>query len=104
MADREFLERLSRELVDQGHLIEAGWVGLRLAIYPTEQPGKEQLEDMHRCFFAGALHLFSSIMAIMDADHEPTDADMRRMALIADELETFGDSLEREIGPKGRTQ
>lgn len=29
MADRAYLERLSRELTDKGKLIEAGWVGLR---------------------------------------------------------------------------
>ena len=31
MADRASLERLSRSLADQGKLIEAGFVGLRLA-------------------------------------------------------------------------
>jgi hypothetical protein len=98
MADREFLERLSRELTDKGLLIEAGWVGLRLGIYGEQPVPKEQLDDMQRCFFAGALHLFSSIMVIMDADREPTEADMARMGLIAAELEAFGENLEREIG------
>lgn len=96
MADRAFLERLSRELTDKGKLIEAGWVGLRLAAIP-ENASKEQLQQMRKAFFAGALHLFSSIMVILDEDREPTEADLRRMSLISDELETFGAELKREI-------
>jgi hypothetical protein len=34
MADKAFLERLSRELTDQGKLIEAGWIGLRIVRVP----------------------------------------------------------------------
>lgn len=38
MADRKHLQRLERELVDKGKLIEAGWVGLRLAAIPLDAP------------------------------------------------------------------
>lgn len=103
MADREFLERLSRELTDKGKLIEAGWVGLRLAAIPQDA-GKLQLQEMRKAFFAGAQHLFSSIMTILDEDREPTDEDLRRMSLISDELESFGHDLAREIhGRAGRS-
>src|SRR5580693_9066419 len=30
LADKAYLQRLSRELIDQGKLIEAGWLGLRI--------------------------------------------------------------------------
>jgi hypothetical protein len=103
MADRSYLERLSRELTDQGKLIEAGWVGLRLAAVDP-RADKTQLTEMRKVFFAGAQHLFSSIMTILGEDREPTDEDLRRMSLIADELESFGHDLFREITGTERRQ
>lgn len=88
MADKHHLERLSRELVDKGKLIEAGWVGLRLATIPLDASAT-QLEEMRNAFFAGAAHLFSSIMTIVEPDAEPTAADMARMSRIQDELDSF---------------
>ncbi len=96
MADREFLERLSRDLTDQGKLIEAGWVGLRIAAMDPNAPAI-QLQEMRKAFFAGAQHLFASIMTIMEEGSEPTEADLNRMSLISDELESFGHDLAREI-------
>ena len=96
MSDPEFLRRLSRDLMDKGKLIEAGWVGLRIALKLEDAP-KVQLEEMRKAFFAGAQHLFSSIMTILDSDREPTADDMRRMSLISDELEEFGNKLKEEV-------
>lgn len=84
----EFLDRLARELTDQGRLIEAGWIGLRLAAIPLNAPDV-QLAEMRNAFFAGAQHLFGSIMGILDPGEEPTDADMNRMDLIDKELRGF---------------
>jgi hypothetical protein len=99
MSDPEYLKRLSVELTDKGKLIEAGWIGLRLALKLEDAP-KVQLEEMKKAFFAGAQHLFSSIMTILDEDKEPTDADMKRMSLISDELETFGEQFKEELWGK----
>lgn len=88
MADRQHLERLSRDLVDQGKLIEAGWVGLRLAAIPLDAPAV-QLNEMRMAFFAGAQHLFSSIMTILEPGEEPTDNDMSRLDQIDAELKRF---------------
>jgi hypothetical protein len=88
MADRAFLERLSRELADQGKLIEAGWVALRAVAIPLNAP-PIQLEEMRMAFFAGAQHLFSSIMAILEPGAEPTDNDLARLDLIDKELRDF---------------
>ncbi|MGO1078313.1 hypothetical protein [Inquilinus sp. CA228] len=103
MVDRAYLERLSRELTDEGKLIEAGWVGLRLAAIP-EGASKTQLQEMRKAFFAGAQHLFSSIMTILDGDREPTADDLRRMNLIDVELRSFAHDLEREISGTGARQ
>lgn len=103
MADRAYLERLTRELTDQGKLVEAGWVSLRIAAIPLDAP-KVQLEEMRKAFFAGAQHLFSSILTVLDEDREPTEADMRRMDLIDTELRSFAHDLEREIAGTERRQ
>lgn len=102
--NREYLRRFERELVDKGKLIEAGWVGLRLSAVP-EDAGKTQLEEMRTAFFAGAQHLFGSIMGILDDDREPTEADLRRMSLISDELDIFiADFQRRHNLPGSRSQ
>lgn len=102
--DREFLRRLERELVDSGKLIEAGWVGLRLAAVP-ENASPMQLTVMREAFFAGAQHLFGSIMGVLEEGTEPTEADMRRMDLINAELEIFIREFSKKHGlPGSRTQ
>jgi hypothetical protein len=88
MADKAFLERVSRELTDQGKLIEAGWIGLRIAAIPLDASAL-QLQEMRMAFFAGAQHLFASIMTILEPDAAPTDKDMERMDLIQRELQAF---------------
>jgi hypothetical protein len=92
MADRAFLERLSRELADKGKLIEAGWTGFRLAVISPDAPAI-QLDEMRKAFFAGSQHLFTSIMTIMDPGQEPTEADLERLTLINKELEEFAKNL-----------
>jgi hypothetical protein len=84
----EMLIELSRRLTDEGKLIEAGWIGLRLA---AVDPGasEDQIREMRMSFFAGAQHLFSSMMSVMDADAEPTEKDMQRISLIDAELREF---------------
>ena len=102
--DLEYLRRFERELVDKGKLIEAGFIGLRLAAI-HEGAGKAQLEEMRNAFFAGAQHLFASIMSVMDDDREPTDADLARMGLIQAELAVFIRDFSKKHGPPGsRTQ
>jgi hypothetical protein len=58
--------------------------------------------ELQLAFMAGADHLFSSIMNILDADAEPTDADLRRMDQIHRELEGWrGRLAERVMTTKG---
>ena len=88
MADRNFLDSVSRKLADEGKLIEAGWVGLRIACKLEDAPAI-QLQEMRMAFFAGVQHLFSSIMSILDPGADPTDKDLERMDLIDRELKAF---------------
>lgn len=99
MADRAYLERLARDLTDKGKLIEAGWVSLRIAAVPLDA-SPTQLEEMRNAFFAGAQHLFSSIMTVLDPEgEEPTEADMLRMAMIQNELDNFIQAFELKHFP-----
>jgi hypothetical protein len=85
---REWLESMSRELVDKGLLIEAGWMSFRASVISTDAP-EDQLREMRLSFFAGAQHLFGSIMTVLDPDSEPTEADLKRMENINNELNHF---------------
>lgn len=88
MADHDHLLKLQKKLADEGMLIEAGWVGFRLSAIPQGAP-KDQLSAMKIAFMAGAAHVFTAMIGIMDEDAEPTDADMERMQLIHEEMERF---------------
>lgn len=101
MADRAHLERLTRELTDKGRLLEAGWIGLRLAAIPLDA-SKQQLESMHQAYMAGAQHLWSSIMYALDPGDDPTKNDMRRMDLIDAELRAYGEKLLADLPVSGR--
>lgn len=101
MADRQHLETLSRKLADEGKLIEAGWVGMRLACIPDNAPAV-QLAEMRFAFMAGAQHLFTSMLTILDPDDEPSEADMRKMELIDAELQAFGTELMARVKAGGR--
>jgi len=100
MADRQFLERLTKELADQGKLIEAGWVSLRLHAIPLNAPAS-QLHEMRLAFMAGAQHLFASMIGMLDPEPEETPADMARMELIHQELEAFRGELELWVAKTG---
>lgn len=88
MADTDFLLKLQKDLADAGKLVEAGWVGFRLAVVPKDA-GPTQLSEMKMAFMAGAMHMFTGLMGVLDEDQGETEADMRRMSLINDELEKF---------------
>ena len=96
MADRQFLVQLSKRLADEGKLIEAGWISLRLAVIPLDAPAV-QLEEMRNAFMAGAQHLFASLLTILEPDTNPTDADMMRMDLIDQELRAFVEELKLRV-------
>lgn len=97
-AHDEFIKRA----VDQGKLLEAGFLALRLQILPNAPD--HAVNTARMLYMAGAQHLFASLMAAMDPDRDPTPQDMRRMALIAGELEAFEPQLKAwATGPKTGT-
>ena len=73
---------------DSGRIIEVGWLALRDQAIAKDAP-QVQLDEMRQAFFAGAQHLFASIMTVLDSESEPTERDMRRMDSIDKELRGF---------------
>lgn len=93
MPDRKEIERraieVSKQLATEGKLIEAGWAGYRYLVLSPTAP-QLQIDECRTAFMAGAQHLFSSLMVILDPKgDEPTDADLNKMDLIDKELKTF---------------
>ncbi len=104
MTNEEF-ENLCREFTDKGKLIEAGFIGLQFAAIAPDAP-PVQVEEMRMAFFAGAQHLFGSIMGILEPDAEPTEKDLERVSLINSELNEFIEQFKAHLqaghGRKGR--
>lgn len=96
------MQKLTRDLTDKGLLIEAGWMGLRVMAFDRNTP-TEALDQHKQTFFAGALHLFGSIMSadgILEPGGEPTDNDEKRMHNIDAELKRFSGEFMRRYRSK----
>ena len=92
------LGAFAKHLADQGRLLEAGWLGYRSRVAPP-QASVTQIEETRRAFMAGAHHLFSSLLMVLDPGaSEPTPQDMQKMALIEHELHAFALEVKRGKG------
>lgn len=96
------IDEMTKKLVDNGKIIEAGWLSMRACAFP-EDISKEQEADLRATFFAGAQHLFASIMAVLDPGSEPTERDLVRMKSISDELDAFVAKFKVDMEAKCRT-
>ncbi len=88
--------KLAQLLTDQGKIIEAGWVSYLHNVMP-KSAGAVQIEETKFAFFAGAQHLFGSIMTILEPGAEPTEKDMQRMDHINNELRAFAAQLSARV-------
>ena len=88
----ELIVGVTRGLAGEGKLIAAGWYGF--ATHAMQHDVSDaQRHDMCVAFFAGADHLFCSIMSMLDPGSEETAGDLQRMEAIHDELQQFRDLL-----------
>lgn len=92
---REAVRLISLKLSEEGKIIEAGWQSLRLIAIP-DNASPTQVSEMRKSFFAGAQHLWASIMTILDPNAEPTAKDMQRMDLINNELAAFVEGMKQQ--------
>lgn len=89
---------ITKELTDNGKLIEAGFAVFASLVIPKDAPAI-QLREMQLAFMAGAEHVWSSMMAILEPGDEPTAADLRRLDLIQKELAGWRGKLSERIDP-----
>ncbi len=94
--------KLTDELTKEGKLIAAGFLGFQQMVI-NKEASQVQRDEMRLAFFAGAQHLFASIMSILDpGDEEPTAADLARMDQIEKELRAFAATFaQRHYPTKG---
>lgn len=92
----EKLKLITRALVDEGKLMEAGWVVYSAKFVPRIHT-PAQLAEWRRCFYAGAQHLFGSIMTFLDEGPEPTHTDLDRMSQIDAELSSFVHQFKAQV-------
>jgi hypothetical protein len=97
MADRAYLDALSRRLADEGKLIQAGWTALRAVAPLTNKPAAE-IDMLRLAYLAGAQHTFASMFSFLYPGSDATPTDMRRMELIANEMEAIRRELELRFG------
>jgi hypothetical protein len=92
MTDKEIIQEavthFTKKLVDDGKLIEAGFVAFRKFVMSPKAP-PIQVSEMQLAFMAGADHLFSCIMTFLDPDSEPTETDLDRMDKLSEELKRW---------------
>lgn len=99
----ETIRTVTERLTDEGRLIEAGWRSLRYVAI-SKDASLRQLDDMRSAFFAGAQHLWGSIMTVLEPGSEPTSKDLQRFEQIERELDIFLAEFERKHGIRGREQ
>lgn len=92
---QELLEQLAKKLADDGRLIEAGWIALQRLCIPPDSPD-HQVGAMRCAYMAGAQHLFASMVSMLSNGDE-TDDDVRRMDLIAKEMNDFSDEMQLRL-------
>jgi len=83
---------LTNQLAEQGRIIEGGWTGFAFLVLNRGLDPIKAME-LRKAFYAGALHLFSSIMVMLDPGAEPSEKDLKKMELISKELQEFEASL-----------
>ena len=89
--------KLTKLLTDQGRIIEAGWASYRHLVIPASASAT-QIEETRRGFYAGAQHLFGSIMTVLEPGAEPTEKDLKRFDYIHAELHAFVESFRVGVG------
>jgi hypothetical protein len=96
----EQCDKLAKTLADKGMLVEAGFAAFQ-KFFMRPEASVGQLAHARLAFMAGAEHVFTSMMQIMDEGTEPTDDDFERMNKLHAELGRFRAELEKHMA-KGR--
>jgi hypothetical protein len=93
---RYIADELTKRLVDEGKIVEGGWLGFLTMLELPPTTSEAQKHDMRMAFFAGAQHIWGSLFTILEPGGEATPNDLRRLDLINNELVAFVDNLKME--------
>ena len=74
-----------------------------MMVIPNDAP-QIQKDEMKNAFFAGASHLFTSIMSVLEPGDDPTEKDIKRVELISEELERYLAEFQVKHGLTGTKQ
>lgn len=86
------VDALTKEWADKGLIVEGGWRAF-VATALKDAP-EQQVREMRKAYFLGAQHVFASMLSFLDGPgDDATEQDMRRMGLLHNELDAFGQSL-----------
>ena len=86
---------LTKGLIDQGKLIEAGFLIYDKLFLSDVSPAARDLARV--TFMAGAEHVFASIMSSLDPGDDPTPADLDRLDSIDTELKSWRNVFEAKL-------
>jgi hypothetical protein len=76
--------------------LAATWDLYRSTIIPPDAPTVQVMET-RRAFYAGAEAVVRGVLTALDPDEDPTEADLKTMARIDEELVEFGKLIERGV-------
>jgi hypothetical protein len=85
---------ITKELAAKGMIIEGGWRAY-VILGGLENASQVQRDETRKAYYAGAQHLFASILSVLDPGEDTTDADMKRMSLINEELDRWVQSMKQ---------
>lgn len=78
-------------------VIEADWHSYERQVIPASAPDVQRSES-RKAFYAGAICLFHSIISMLDPGEEPTEADLRKMDAIDQELKEYALEVRAQAG------
>ena len=97
---------ITKKAADKGKIIEFGFRALMESAWPTATD--EQKEELRMAFFAGAQHLWGSMISLVESGEEASAEELRRIILIDAELNSFirefKEKLEKKNAQKNQAQ
>ena len=86
---QERYQKILKTWADQGRVVEGGWQGLS-TIWELDKGSELQRSEMRKAFYAGAQHVFASIMGLMGPEQEePSEREEKVLSDIHKELDKF---------------
>lgn len=73
-------------------IVLKSWQRFRRDFIPPDAP-PIQLQEMERAYYAGCSAVFMGLVKALDPGKEPTEADLRVMSELRDELQAWAENI-----------